>query len=426
MIRFRAIAEFAPKRQTDVIEPDMAQLAPDVDQQTHPAPRSKGAQHWNTVQFVLALLITGAFVGYLMLAPSSKQSSGTSVGPRPNDVVRSVGPYLVYVQPGHVVEKKLHVSEAQASRITVPMAKVTGTVVASLRPGRDKGPTEWQFNAPDVLTNFTEWQKARHDIEFNEKRLATVHKLVDAKVKYLKALEERAIAAGAKGAVPERAVRSAVMDTLQAQLEGEKDVYDAETALWLAQRAESSATLQLEQSGIETDLLVSATPDVDIVMADVPVGIQSRVKVGQSCEARFFGISGQVFTGKVNGIVQVMSKERRSLRVLFVIHDPDDQLRPGMFAEIGLGTDARDALLVPIEGVVHVGRDDFVLVATSEPGVWRVTDIQTGEPRGHEVEILHGLTAGDRVLGEGAILLKPLIVRSLQLAASETEPKVTP
>ncbi len=97
-----------------------------------------------------------------------------------------------------------------------------------------------------------------------------------------------------------------------------------------------------------------------------------------------------------------------------------------MFAEIALGTDAREALLVPIEGVVHVGRDDYILVGTDEPGVWRTTEVQTGEPRGHEVEILHGLTAGERVMGEGAILLKPVIVRSIQAAAGNSESKASP
>ena len=66
-----------------------------------------------------------------------------------------------------------------------------------------------------------------------------------------------------------------------------------------------------------------------------------------------------------------------------------------------------------------------MLVATDEPGVWRVSEVQTGESRGHEVEILHGLASGDRVLGDGAILLKPIIVRSLQ-AAAEAVSKAAP
>jgi hypothetical protein len=115
----------------------------------------------------------------------------------------------------------------------------------------------------------------------------------------------------------------------------------------------------------------------------------------------------------------VLSKERRSLRVLFDIADPQDHLRPGMFAEIGLGTDAREALLIRPEGVVHVGRADYVLVGGSD-GQWRVTEVQVGELREAMVEVLSGLQAGDRVAGPGVILLKPYIVQALQTRAAPT------
>ena len=37
-----------------------------------------------------------------------------------------------------------------------------------------------------------------------------------------------------------------------------------------------------------------------------------------------------------------------------------------------------------------------------------------GEVRGSRVEILQGVQAGDRVLGKGAILLKPYVVQAVQ------------
>jgi hypothetical protein len=42
--------------------------------------------------------------------------------------------------------------------------------------------------------------------------------------------------------------------------------------------------------------------------------------------------------------------------------------------------------------------------------------VQVGELRGANVEVLAGLKAGDRVLGKGAVLLKPVVVRALQPA----------
>jgi multidrug efflux pump subunit AcrA (membrane-fusion protein) len=174
----------------------------------------------------------------------------------------------------------------------------------------------------------------------------------------------------------------------------------------------------LQQSGLEPKLLKSATADLDVIVADVPEAFLSRVKVGQQCRARFFGIPGQDFPGNVESILPVLSRERRTLRLLFVIDDPKDQLRPGMFAEIGLGTEARDALLAPADGILHVGRADYALVAGQGEGVWRVAEVQVGEPQARQVEVLSGMADGDRVIGKGAILLKAIVARSLQDEAS--------
>ena len=400
----------------------MTQLAPEL-RHTPPPQKSKAARIWGAAQVILSLAVTVAFVIYLSRAPSAERKTEEVVKSLSNDVVRPAGMQLVFVQPGHPFEKKLQSTTVQNKQVSVPLAKVTGTVVASLRPGRENAPPEWQFQDPDSLTNYTEWQKARHDIEFHQKRLAAVRNSVEAQVKFLASVEESAKKGEAQGAQSLQNLRKAVMEKRKAELDGARDIYDAETALWLAQRAKISEELQLEQAGIESELLETATPDMDIVMADVPVSVQSRVRISQKCEARFFGIPGQVFTGKVNSIVQVMSKERRSLRVLFVIHDPDDQLRPGMFAEINLGIDPREALMAPIDGIVHVGRSDYLLVATDEPGIWRASEVRTGESRGHEIEILEGVDAGNTVIGEGAVLLKPVIVRALQIGPNASVPQ---
>jgi len=84
-----------------------------------------------------------------------------------------------------------------------------------------------------------------------------------------------------------------------------------------------------------------------------------------------------------------------------------------MFAEIGLGTDPHETVLMPAEGVLHVGRADYALVGT-DSGVWQITEVTVGELTDAGVEILAGLQGGERVLGTGAILLKPFVVKALQ------------
>lgn len=388
--------------------------------------RSHQPGPWKRIQFVAALGIAALGFAYLFLAVPKKSSPENSESrPVPSESVKTIGQHLIQIQGGHVIEKKLQIAKVERTRISVPIQQVTGTIAASLRPGIGQDSNNWQFNTPEALTTFTDWEKAKSDISYSQKRLTTVQELVDAKIAYQKDYEAQVIGAGTKGAISDFTIKKARLETIEAQLDGQKDIYEAENALRLARRSAASLALQLEQTGLEPAILMSATPEMDIVMADVPLGGISYVKIGQECKAAFVGVTGHVFDGKVNKIVPVISKERRSLRVLFVIHDPEDLLRPGMFAEIDMGTEAREALLAPAEGLVHVGRADYFLVAAEKPGTWRVTEVQIGEPFGSDVEVLDGLKAGDRVLGRGAILLKPVVVRSLQ-ANNRAQAEVSP
>jgi hypothetical protein len=87
--------------------------------------------------------------------------------------------------------------------------------------------------------------------------------------------------------------------------------------------------------------------------------------------------------------------------------------------------------MIPADGVLHVGRGDYVLAAADTGSgaltprvpsgargesatVWRVTEVRVGEVRNGRVEVIAGLRAGDRVIGLGAILLKPFVVQSVQ------------
>jgi len=396
----------------------LTDAAAEVPTTTKPTPvrsRSRWQQVGFAVQFGVALAVTGGFLAYLLLTPSAPPAPPQADIPRPGtDPVEIVGPGLIRVRPGSPFDHKVHVVEVRTRAITDPVLTVTGRVVASLRPGQGRGNDFWQFDTPEVLTAYTDWQKAQADIKFAEIQLALVKELAAARIeaqRQLLARAERGVSIG-DGTAKEVAIERA--NLIQTELTARKEVHEAETTLRMAMRAEATAAKLLQQFGLDPDLLRSATSDVDIVLADVPEGYINRVKVGQGCQATFFGIPNERFSGTVNSIAPVLSKERRSLRVLFVIDDPDDKLRPGMFAEIGLGTGPRNAILVPADGVLHIGRADYVLTATEQANTWRVTEVQVGEPHNGDVEILDGLRDGQRVVGKGAILFKPLVVRLLQ------------
>ena len=400
-------------------------------------------------QFVIALAVTIAVLVYLVLTPASKSEPVADDRHATPESVSQIGPGLIRVDPNSPLAGKLQQVILQPTRLSEPVLTVTGTVVASLRPGNKqemspavmaavgvpveagRGSDYWQFNATDVLTTFTDWQRAKADIAFTQLQLDDVRELAVAKLAAQREIVNRTEKSFLAGNDPKEKWEIAKNDLKQIEITGRKDIHEAETARAKARRDEASLARQLQQAGLDPDLLGNVSSDVDIVMADVPEGLLGRVKTGQACEARFFGIPDQVFKGYVRSIAPVVTRDRRSLRVLFTINDLNDQLRPGMFAEIGLGTDARDALLVPSEGVIHIGRTDYVLVAADDRGTWRITAVQVGEVRFGRVEVLNWLKPGDpapppgtdvlkpgdRVVGQGAILLKPPMIRALQPVA---------
>src|SRR3546814_9640633 len=68
------------------------------------------------------------------------------------------------------------------------------------------------------------------------------------------------------------------------------------------------------------------------------------------------GFPGERFAGRVIAILPTTQADSRTLTVRIELPNRDGRLRPGMFASVALGGDAKPALLVPSEAVIRTGR----------------------------------------------------------------------
>jgi cobalt-zinc-cadmium efflux system membrane fusion protein len=382
-------------------------------------PRWTWRQVWSAAQLVVAIVGTASFLGYLLYDPAPPRVAPAVPPSEEAPPVEIAGPNLLKIRQPSPLYDKLEVTTVQKREITDPVLTVSGRVAASLRPGDGKREDYWQFDSPELLTIYNDWQKARLDIAFAETQLQQVKKLAEARLvaqRETVARLEKLVAAGTD-AVKDLAHERA--NLLQTELLGRKEIHEAETALRVARRNEAALARQLQMAGLEPEILLQCTREVDLVLAEVPEGLGRHVAVGQQCTAVFFGLPGETFVGRISTIAPVVSRERRSLRLLIVMQDPQDKLRPGMFAQIGLGTEPRHSLVVPADAVLHVGRQDYVLVA-GESGLWRIVAVEVGEPHQGYVEVLRGLQEGERIIGSGAILLKPLLSKALRNTAPGT------
>ena len=378
------------------------------------------ARLWAAVQFALAVVITVCVLACL-LWPAKRASEDTTPSTAEPDVVKLVGQHRLSIESGTPLEKKLVVAPVDLDQTNAPLLKVTGSIVARLPPGKEKELAEarWDFNSPDLASAYADWIKARADVPFNEKQLQTIRELSAATLNAKKEVADRLEKLVKAGTDPEKDLAAAKADYLQAKIQAQKDEHEADTNFKNAKRTLGTLERQLYQAGIDPELLAKATESTAIVVAEVPEARVSLAQPGQACEAHFYAFPDVTFTGNVGSLAPTISKDRRTLRVFFQLADSAGRLKPGMFAEIGLGTGGkdgkrgRDRLMVPADSLLHVGQSDYVILA-GEAGLWKITEVKTGEQSGTRIEVLQGLKSGDRVIADGAILLKPYVVQDIQ------------
>ena len=101
-------------------------------------------------------------------------------------------------------------------------------------------------------------------------------------------------------------------------------------------------------------------------------------------------------------------RETRVLRVRIVVPNDDGALRPGMFVRASLdirGGQEDGKLLVPSGAVQPLGDGDVVFVEM-EAGVYEVRSVRAGRRTSQVAEILEGLAATERIVVDGAFLLR--------------------
>jgi multidrug efflux pump subunit AcrA (membrane-fusion protein) len=364
---------------------------------------------------ILSLVIAGAALIYL-LRPSSVPPPPVPRLADADPVVRVIGPQTLKVRLGTPLDNKLQSVTVEQRTTTAPAFTVTGRTLASLRPDAEDTRDAWQFATADLLATFADWERAVADVEFQKDTLDIVREGVATRT----AAQEEVVARMRKlvdaGTESPRDLLAEQNNLLQIQIEGRREIREAETALRVARRTESALARQLQQAGLEPELLKTKLENgvvLDLVVAEVPEAKAALVRLGMGCEVRFYALPNQTFPGRVSSISPVIAGERRVLNVQFTVTNTGGIIRPGMFAEVGLGTDERTILMIPVDGVLHIGRQDYALVESGS-GEWRITPIEVGAAIGSEVEIIAGLQSGERILSTGAILLKPLAVQAVQ------------
>jgi membrane fusion protein (multidrug efflux system) len=163
---------------------------------------------------------------------------------------------------------------------------------------------------------------------------------------------------------------------------------------------------------VEPGDVITTLDDDRVMKLDFPVPslfLPSLVP-GLSIEAQAPALDDQAFKGEVASISSRVDPVTRSVQVRALIENPERQLRPGLLMRVELLRDPREAVMVPEAAILQRGKAHRVLVVEEDAeGQTRAQSrpVQVGLRRPGEVEIVAGLSPGERVITHGADKARP-------------------
>ncbi len=149
----------------------------------------------------------------------------------------------------------------------------------------------------------------------------------------------------------------------------------------------------------------------------VPETYLPLVRIGQPINLTVDALPGQTFSGKVHAIDPVVDPVSRNVRVRARIANPKGQLKPGMFARATADLGGRtSAIMLPEQVIVPRPDGNYVFLAAGGKAELRKVVLGKREPG--RVEIVSGVQAGETVILDGQIKLRPGVpVVTLEQAA---------
>lgn len=147
--------------------------------------------------------------------------------------------------------------------------------------------------------------------------------------------------------------------------------------------------------------------DIDVLKIDfrIPELFLTEVNLKQELRIRVDAVAGKDFTGTVYAIDPQVDVNGRALVIRATLPNPDNSLRPGLFARVDVILERREnALLIPEAALMPTKEGQFVFKVTD--GAAEMVPVKIGLRQNGEVEVLEGLAEGDIVVTGGQLKLQ--------------------
>jgi cobalt-zinc-cadmium efflux system membrane fusion protein len=146
---------------------------------------------------------------------------------------------------------------------------------------------------------------------------------------------------------------------------------------------------------------------------DVAEGDLAALQPGQQLRVYASNaLPGKVFEGRIDKIADTLDPLTRTAKVRGVVNNPGKLLKAEMYVLADVLADPARAeqagVEIPAKALFMKGDDSFVFLEES-PGRFHRVRVKVGVEQDNKVPVLEGVSAGQKVVIEGALLLQALV-----------------
>jgi len=154
-----------------------------------------------------------------------------------------------------------------------------------------------------------------------------------------------------------------------------------------------------------TEIMALADLSSVWLLVDVFERQSEWVEPGQSAEVRLDYLPGRVWEGEVEFVYPTIDPQTRTLQARLRFDNPDEALKPNMYATVNIYAGPKNPVLsIPREALINTGDDQRVIVALGA-GRFKPRKVSVGLESGGFVEIIDGLSEGERVVTSAQFLI---------------------
>ncbi|HTI69848.1 MAG TPA: efflux RND transporter periplasmic adaptor subunit [Candidatus Limnocylindria bacterium] len=153
------------------------------------------------------------------------------------------------------------------------------------------------------------------------------------------------------------------------------------------------------------------------IQVDATESDLAHLRPGQMVSVRSAAIPSKAFPAKIELIGDSLDPVARTVKIRASVQNPDRLLKSEMLASVEAGGTGGPSVEVSAKAVFFRS-DRHYLFIESERGRFQRREVQIGYSQAGKIQVVAGIKTGDRVVGDGAMLLQQV----LDSAPDETPP----